>query len=119
MKAHVVLDDSNTFIPSEQHEINNGIIQSILHHPCRSGGRHAGIPLWERGGVAAAAQSRNLYIAKKSVGYRPPPGVVGDVHQAGPMASRGVGDKGGRLFFGESGGQGHGSLKQWSRIFSF
>ena len=75
--------------------------------------------LWERGGVAAAAQSRNLYIAKKSVGYRPPPGVVGDVHQAGPMASRGVGDKGGRLFFGESGGQGHGSLKQWSRIFSF
>ena len=30
--------------------------------------------LWERGGVAAAAQSRNLYIAKKSVGYRPPPG---------------------------------------------
>ena len=72
-EAQVVLDDSNTFIPSEQHEINNGIIQSILRHPCRSGGRHAGIPLWERGGVAAAAQSRNLYIAKKSVGYRPPP----------------------------------------------
>ena len=64
-EAQVVLDDSNTFIPSEQHEINNGIIQSILRHPCRSGGRHAGIPLWERGGVAAAAQSRNLYIAKK------------------------------------------------------
>ena len=40
--------------------------------------------LWERGGVAAAAQSRNLYIAKKSVGYRPPAGVVGDVHQTCP-----------------------------------